>query len=67
MTSKIEIAPRVQADVPLLFGLAKGAFWGLPGWSDERVLEVLNRDVVFVAREDDQAAGYVALHAEAQG
>ena len=25
------------------------------------MLEVLNRDVVFVAREDDQPAGYVAL------
>ena len=57
----------MEADLPLLFGLAKGTFGGLPGWSDERVLEVLNSDVVFVAREDDQPAGYVALHAEAAG
>jgi ribosomal protein S18 acetylase RimI-like enzyme len=62
--SKIEIAPRVDADLPLLFGLAKGTFGGLPGWSDERVLEVLSRDVIFVAHEDDQPAGYVALHSE---
>ncbi len=51
----------MEADLPLLFGLAKGTFGGLPGWSDERVLEVLNSDVIFVAREDDQPAGYVAL------
>ena len=40
---------------------SKGTFGGLPGWSDERVLDVLNSDVIFVAREDDQPAGYVAL------
>jgi ribosomal protein S18 acetylase RimI-like enzyme len=68
VASKIEIAPRVEADLPQLFGLAKDTFGGLPGWSDERVLEVLNGDVVFVAREDDQPAGYVALrHDEAGG
>jgi ribosomal protein S18 acetylase RimI-like enzyme len=52
----------VEADLPQLFGLAHGTFAFLPGWSDERVLEVLKRDVIFVAREDDQPAGYVALH-----
>ena len=57
----------METDLPLLFGLAKGAFGGLPGWSDERVLEVMKRDVIFVAREDDQPAGYVALHAEEAG
>lgn len=65
--SKIEIAPRVDADLPVLFGLAKAAFGGLPGWSDERVLAVLNSDVIFVAREDDQPAGYVALHSDEEG
>jgi ribosomal protein S18 acetylase RimI-like enzyme len=65
--SKIEIAPRVDADLPVLFGLAMAAFGGLPGWSDERVLEVLNSDVIFVAREDDQPAGYVALHSDEAG
>jgi diamine N-acetyltransferase len=57
----------VEADLPLLFGLAKGTFGGLPGWSDERVLEVLNSDLIFVAREDEQPAGYVALRSEAAG
>jgi ribosomal protein S18 acetylase RimI-like enzyme len=47
--------------LPQLFALAKGTFAGLPGWSDERVLEVLSRDVVFVARERGQLGGYVAL------
>ena len=44
--SKIEVAPRVDADLPVLFGLAMATFGGLPGWSDERVLEVLNSDVI---------------------
>ncbi len=44
-----------------MFTLAKNAFGGLPGWSDEHVLEVLSRDVMFVARELGQPAGYVAL------
>jgi predicted N-acetyltransferase YhbS len=67
LASKIEIAPRTDADLPLLFGLAKGAFVDLPGWSDERVLEVLRRDVTFVAREQGQPAGYVALRPKEGG
>ena len=67
LASKIEIAPRVDADLPVLFGFAKATFGGLPGWSDERVLEVLNSDVIFVARENDQPAGYVALHSDEAG
>jgi ribosomal protein S18 acetylase RimI-like enzyme len=67
VASKIEIAPRLEADLPQLFGLAKDTFGGLPGWNDERVLEVLNGDVVFVAREDDQPAGYVALRHDEAG
>jgi len=47
--------------VPQLFALARDAFAGLPGWSDERVLETLRRDLVFVAREHGQLGGYVAL------
>ena len=54
MAPSVEIAPRTEADLPLLFGLAKGAFVDRPGWSDERVLEVLRRDVTFVAREGSQ-------------
>jgi ribosomal protein S18 acetylase RimI-like enzyme len=61
LASTIEIAPRTDADLPLLFGLAKTAFVDLPGWSDERVLEVLRSDVTFVAREQGQPAGYVSL------
>jgi ribosomal protein S18 acetylase RimI-like enzyme len=61
VASTVEIVPRTEADLPLLFGLAKEAFVDLPGWSDERVLEVLRRDVTFVAREQGQPAGYVAL------
>jgi ribosomal protein S18 acetylase RimI-like enzyme len=67
LASEVEIAPRVEADLPQLFGLAKGTFAGLPGWSDERVLEVLKRSVIFVAREEGQPAGYVALRREEGG
>ena len=67
MASMVEIAPRTDADLPLLFGLAKGAFIDLPGWSDERVLEVLGRDVTFVAREQGQLAGFVALGRDVGG
>jgi GNAT superfamily N-acetyltransferase len=54
LASEVEIAPRLEADLPQLFGLAKGTFAGLPGWSDERVLEVLKRNLIFVAREEGQ-------------
>src|SRR5262245_23771862 len=50
LASTLEIVPGAEADVPQLFALAKDTFAGLPGWSDERVLETLRRDVVFVAR-----------------
>lgn len=58
LSSEIQIVPRVEADLPQLFGLAKVAFASMPGWSDERVLEVLEHDVIFVAREKGQPAGY---------
>jgi ribosomal protein S18 acetylase RimI-like enzyme len=50
-----------------LFGLAKVTFAGMPGWSDERVLEVLKHDVIFVAREKGRPAGYVALRRDEGG
>jgi hypothetical protein len=53
--------------MPQLFGLAKVAFASMPGWSDERVLEVLEHDVIFVAREKGQPAGYVALRRDEGG
>jgi ribosomal protein S18 acetylase RimI-like enzyme len=65
VASPLEIVPRGDPDLGPLFGLAKSVFGGLPGWSDRRVLEVLTRDVVFVARRQGHHAGYVALHREA--
>src|SRR5207247_6677785 len=65
--STVEIAARAEADLPVLFALAKDAFAGLPGWSDERVLDVLRGDLVFVAREQGEPAGYVALRGEEGG
>jgi ribosomal protein S18 acetylase RimI-like enzyme len=57
----VEIATPTEAELKQLFGLAKGAFADNPGWNDVRVVEVLTRDVVFVAREEAQPAGYVAV------
>ena len=57
----VEVAPRAGDDLGSLFGLAKGVFGDLPGWSDARVADVLANDVVFVAREEGLLAGYVAL------
>jgi ribosomal protein S18 acetylase RimI-like enzyme len=59
--SAIEVVPSVERDLAQLFLLARSAFADLPGWSDERVLQVLKLDLVFVAREQGQLAGYVAL------
>ena len=67
LAAMVEIAARAENDVPLLFGLAKGVFAGLPGWSDQRVLEVLRGELVFVAREQSLPAGYVALHRGGDG
>ena len=64
LSSEIQIGPRVEADLPQLFGLAKVTFAGMPGWSDDRVLEVLEHDVIFVAREKGRPTGYVALRRE---
>jgi ribosomal protein S18 acetylase RimI-like enzyme len=61
VTDAVVIAPPTEDDLVHLFGLAKGTFADMPGWSDERVREVLQHDVVFVAREQAEAAGYVAL------
>jgi ribosomal protein S18 acetylase RimI-like enzyme len=48
-------------DEPVLFGLAQMTFGGQSGWSDRRTLDVLERDMVFVAEVERQPAGYVAL------
>jgi len=67
VASTLEIVPRVESDLPRLFGLASGVFGGLPGWSEQRVIDVLSSDLVFIAREDGQLAGFVALRGEEGG
>jgi ribosomal protein S18 acetylase RimI-like enzyme len=62
--ASVEIVLSTGADLWELYSLAKGAFGDNPGWSDERIIEGLRRDVVFVARERALAAGYVALRHE---
>ncbi len=57
---KADIRPLRGEDEPLLFGLAR-----LDRGADERTLDVLDRDTVFVAELDGVPAGYVAL--EPQG
>jgi ribosomal protein S18 acetylase RimI-like enzyme len=61
MDAALEIAPRTEADLRQLYGLAKATFGSFPGWSDKRVLDALWHDLVFVARERSQLAGHVAL------
>jgi ribosomal protein S18 acetylase RimI-like enzyme len=61
IAAPIEIGSPTETDLKQLYGLAKTAFDELPGWDDERVLEVLRGDLVFVARRRAQPAGYVAL------
>jgi len=61
MSSALDIAPVRESELGRLFGLAKTVFANASGWNDRRVLEALERDVVFVAHEQDEVAGYVAL------
>jgi ribosomal protein S18 acetylase RimI-like enzyme len=61
----VQIASARATDVKRLFGLAKETFGLMRGWNDERVLDVLRWDVVFVAHERAQPAGHVALHRDA--
>jgi ribosomal protein S18 acetylase RimI-like enzyme len=56
---KAEIRPLRPEDEPLLFGLAR-----LDRGADERTLEVLEQETVFVAELEGAAAGYVALDHE---
>jgi ribosomal protein S18 acetylase RimI-like enzyme len=65
--SVLDIAPCAEADLPELFGLAKGVFADLPGWNDREVLDALKSDVLFVARDEGLPAGYVALRHEQDG
>ncbi len=67
MASTLEIVPRQEGDLPRLFGLACSLFGGLPGWSEQRVIEVLSNDLVFIAREDGRLAGFVAVRRGEEG
>jgi ribosomal protein S18 acetylase RimI-like enzyme len=61
MSSAPDITPLRENELGQLFGLAKTVFAAASGWNDRRVLDALERDIVFVAHEHDEIAGYVAL------
>ncbi len=61
MSDVVEIAPRRESELAQLFGLANAVFASTSGWNDRRVLDVLTHDVVFVAHEQGEVGGYVAL------
>jgi ribosomal protein S18 acetylase RimI-like enzyme len=63
----VEVGPCEPADLPQLFGLALTAFGTVPGWSDQRVVETLIADMIFVAREGGRPVGYVALGRDEEG
>jgi ribosomal protein S18 acetylase RimI-like enzyme len=56
---QVDIRPYAAEDEPVLFGLAN-----LDRGADARTLEVLEREIVFVAEVAGSAAGYVALRRE---
>ena len=62
MYRKAEIRSLRPEDEPLLFGLAR-----IDRGADERTLEVLERETVFVAEVECSPAGYVALDHEESG
>jgi ribosomal protein S18 acetylase RimI-like enzyme len=61
VATQIEIVPKIESDLERLYGLAKDTFGDFPDWRDEQVLDVLRRDIVFVARAGEKQAGYIAL------
>jgi ribosomal protein S18 acetylase RimI-like enzyme len=64
MSSALDIAPLRESELGQLFGLAKTVFAAASGWNDRRVLDALAHDVVFVAHEHGEVAGYVALRSD---
>ncbi|MBD0317467.1 MAG: GNAT family N-acetyltransferase [Thermoleophilia bacterium] len=58
----VAVRPFRRDDEPLLFGLAR-----LDRGADERTLQVLARETVFVAEVEGTPAGYVALEREEAG
>jgi ribosomal protein S18 acetylase RimI-like enzyme len=65
MSDALEIAALRESELGQLFGLAKTVFATASGWNDRRVLDVLTHDVVFVAHEQGEVGGYVALFVSA--
>jgi ribosomal protein S18 acetylase RimI-like enzyme len=65
VNAAVDIAPLRENELGQLFGLAKTAFAGASGWNDRQVLDVLTHDVVFVAHEQGEVGGYVALFVSA--
>jgi ribosomal protein S18 acetylase RimI-like enzyme len=64
MPDEIDISRPSDAELHELFSLARAVFSDEPRWNDGRVLDALLSDVVFVAHERAQPAGYVALRSE---
>jgi GNAT superfamily N-acetyltransferase len=58
---KAAIRPYKPEDSPVLFGRAQMSLGSNAGWSDERTLDVLEGDTVFVAEVDGTPAGFVAV------
>ena len=67
MAPSVVIGRCPEEEVPHLFGLAKSVFVDAPGWSDAQVLKALARDLLFLAEEEGEPAGYVALRHEPDG
>ncbi len=61
---EIDIVRPSEAELHELFGLAKAVFSDEPRWNDGRVLDALLSDIVIVAHERAQPAGYLALRSE---
>jgi GNAT superfamily N-acetyltransferase len=63
---KAAIRPYKPEDSPVLFGRAQMSLGTSPRWSDERTLNVLEGDTVFVAEVDGAPAGFVAVEESAE-
>jgi GNAT superfamily N-acetyltransferase len=64
-TQPIDVGPCTPVDLPQLFGLALNTFGDSQRWSDQRVVQVLIADAVYVAREHGRPVGYVAIGRDA--
>ena len=62
----VEIVRSRPRELPRLFALAESSFAAMPGWDGPRVARALERDVVFVAHEAGDVAGYLAIREQAR-